>query len=133
VGVLADSLQQRIRSAEVIAALDSNNTCLITQQHPDTGFSTGSAMARNKLMYALSTLTVVVASDHGTGGTWAGAKEALQHRYGLTAVWRGEGEGPGNAHLEDLGALSLKSRSDLAVALQTETRPDDPVQMSFID
>lgn len=133
VGVLADSLQQRIRAADTIAALDGNNTCLITQQHPGAGFSTGSAMARNKLIYALSTLTVVVASDDKTGGTWAGATEALQHRYGPVAVWRSSGEGPGNVNLEKLGARPLRSGSDLAVALRTEVGPDEPVQMSLID
>jgi predicted Rossmann fold nucleotide-binding protein DprA/Smf involved in DNA uptake len=133
VGVLADSLLQRIRSPEILSALDRNNTCLITQQSPDASFSTGSAMARNKLIYALSQLTVVVASDKGTGGTWAGATEAFQREYGYVAVWRGAGQGSGNAQLEKLGAQPLMSRSDLALAVQIERHTDEPVQMSFIE
>lgn len=36
------------------------------------------AMARNKLIYALADFALVVASDAGKGGTWAGAEEALK-------------------------------------------------------
>lgn len=133
VGVLADSLQQRIRSAETIAALDDNNTCLITQQHPGAGFSAGAAMARNKVIYGFSRLTMVVASDNETGGTWAGATEALHHRYGYVAVWRGDGEGSGNAHLEKLGARPVASTADLTTVLRSVPSPDEPVQMSLID
>ncbi|MDP2622886.1 MAG: DNA-processing protein DprA, partial [Actinomycetota bacterium] len=131
VGILADSLQQRVRSAEVMAALDAGTTCLISQQHPGAGFSTGAAMGRNKLIYALSAVTVVVASDLETGGTWAGATEAMHHRYGRVAVWRGEGEGPGNARLADLGAKPLRKIGDLQSALVAED--PEPVQMSLIE
>lgn len=131
VGVVADSLHQRIRSTDVITTLDAGHTCLISQQHPDTGFSAGAAMARNKLIYALSKATVVVASDIETGGTWAGATEALHHRYGAVAVWRGDGEGTGNAGLEALGAKPLRKIADLESVLVAEA--PDPVQMSLID
>lgn len=131
VGVLADSLQQRIRSADVMSALDIGTTCLISQQHPGAGFSPGAAMGRNKLIYALSTVTVVVASDLETGGTWAGATEAIRQRYGKVAVWRGQGEGSGNAKLADLGAKPLGKTDDLQAALVTED--PEPIQMSLIE
>ena len=88
-------------------------------------------MGRNKLIYALSAVTVVVASDRDTGGTWAGATEAMQQRYGPVAVWRGEGEGPGNARLADLGAKPLGKISDLQSALVADD--PEPVQMSLIE
>lgn len=138
VGVLADSLQARVRNSDILRALDAGSTCLITQQAPSVGFTPASAMSRNKLVYALSTVTVVVATDEGSGGTWAGAIEAIKRSNGVVAVWRGEGEGPGNAALEQRGALPMRSISDLASLLDTEhldlgTPSEDPVQLGLLD
>jgi len=132
VGVLADSMESRIRSSETLQALDSGQICLITQQHPGVGFSVGAAMGRNKLIYALAKTTVVIAADKGRGGTWEGASEALRRGYGKVAVWRGDGEGPGNSALEKLGAWPIRSAEEL------HDVPDDdagrpPVQMSILD
>ena len=52
--------------------------CLVTPYSPDAGFSVGTAMGRNKLIYALADYAVVVASDVEKGGTWAGATEAMK-------------------------------------------------------
>ena len=70
-------------------------------------------MGRNKLIYALADLTVVVAADTGGGGTWTGADEALRRGVGRVAVWRGDGEGPGNAALESRGAVAIRSAAEL--------------------
>jgi hypothetical protein len=48
--------------------------------------------------------------------------------YGPVAVWRGEGEGPGNQALEDMGAARLEEPSDLADLLET---PSPSEQMSL--
>jgi predicted Rossmann fold nucleotide-binding protein DprA/Smf involved in DNA uptake len=113
VGVIADSLHKRIRSPDIASALEEGHTCLTSIQHPAAGFTPASAMGRNKLIYALSDMTVVVASDQDSGGTWAGATEALRRRYGRVVVWRGRGEGAGNAALERQGATPLTSVADL--------------------
>ena len=131
VGVLADSLLQRIRKADTLRALDAGNTCLVTQQHPETGFSAAAAMARNKIVYALSDLTVVVATDEGKGGTWAGATECLSRGYGRVAVWRGPGEGPGNSALERRGATPIVSVQDI-VALLNDEDEAPPEQLSIL-
>lgn len=55
-------------------------------------FSVGNAMGRNKIIYGLSRCTIVVATDDGTGGTWAGATEALKNHYGRVASWTGAGQ-----------------------------------------
>jgi hypothetical protein len=49
----------------------------------------------------------VVASDHETGGTWAGATEALKNHYGRVASWIGPGSGAGNSALVQRGAAEL--------------------------
>ena len=132
VGVLADSLAGRIRRPDTLRALDSGQICLITHQHPGAGFGAGAAIGRNKLIYALAKLTVVVATDRGRGGTWEGASEALRSGYGRVAVWRGGGEGPGNAALEDLGAEPIRAVEELCGLVDADT-PEPPAQMSMLE
>ena len=124
VGILAGSLVSDIGKAETRRALLEGNMALATPYSPEAPFSPGTAMGRNKLIYSLSTLTVVVASDDGTGGTWFGAVEALRRGFGRVAVWRGSGEGPGNAHLARMGARSIESIDSLDELLG---EPDEPV------
>jgi predicted Rossmann fold nucleotide-binding protein DprA/Smf involved in DNA uptake len=132
IGVLADSLQARIRNSDVLRALDDGDTCLVSQQIPSAGFTPASAMARNKLIYALSDLTVVVASDLDSGGTWSGAVEALNRGVSRVVVWRGAGEGPGNEALERSGASPLRSAGELSALFAAE-RPSAPEQLSLAD
>lgn len=78
VGVLADSLEKAIRIPEYRTALSRGDACLVTAFHPAAGFSVGAAMGRNRLIYTLADHAIVVASDAGKGGTWAGSTEALK-------------------------------------------------------
>lgn len=70
-------------------------------------------MGRNKLIYSLSDVTVAVAADTGSGGTWSGATEAIRGDYCRVAVWRGSGKGPGNEPLERRGAQPLTDTSEI--------------------
>lgn len=130
IGVLADSLIARIRRPDVLQALDDGDVCLVAQQAPSSGFTAGAAMSRNKIIYGLSAVTVVVASDEDSGGTWAGAKEALKAGNGVVAVWRGEGEGAGNRALEDMGASRLEDPSDL-VSLLDARSPSEQMSLEL--
>lgn len=113
VGVLAESLSRKLKGPDVRRAVYDGSTVMCTPYSPDAPFSAGNAMGRNKLIYAQAALTVVVASDDGSGGTWYGATEALKHGYGTVAVWRGDGEGPGNGPLQERGALPVSSLDDI--------------------
>jgi|TARA_B100000959_G_scaffold237073_1_gene256241 predicted Rossmann fold nucleotide-binding protein DprA/Smf involved in DNA uptake len=124
VGILADSLTRQIARAGARKALLNGDTVLATPYGPEAPFSVGTAMGRNKVIYALSTLTVVVASDRETGGTWAGAIEALRGGFGRVAVWRGPGEGSGNAHLVRRGATPFDNVDQFDEIL---AEPDEPV------
>jgi predicted Rossmann fold nucleotide-binding protein DprA/Smf involved in DNA uptake len=64
-------------------------------------------MARNRLIYALSDLAIVVSTTEGTGGTWAGAIENLQRRWAPLAIWSGTGAPYANSRLVDLGGFPL--------------------------
>ncbi len=113
IGIPADSLTRTLRPAATRRALYDGRTAICTPYAPDSPFSVGKAMGRNKLIYALSAVTVAVASDKGSGGTWSGATDAMKGGYCRVAVWRGPGEGPGNEALEEKGAIPITDVSRL--------------------
>ena len=140
VGILAESLTRKLKRPDVRRAVYDGSTVLCTPYSPDAPFSAGNAMGRNKLIYAQGALTVVVASDAETGGTWSGANETLKHRLGRVAVWRGDGEGPGNELLQQRGAEPVSSIDDIGSLLdeanspqpgQPAPQPTAPRQQSF--
>jgi len=63
---------------------------------PGAAFSAGAAMGRNKSIYALADVAVVVSSAVGSGGTWAGAVEALKARWVPVIVRRRQDAPAGN-------------------------------------
>jgi predicted Rossmann fold nucleotide-binding protein DprA/Smf involved in DNA uptake len=113
VGILADSLTQAVRDAEIRHMVGEGQLCLCTPYRPTAGFSVANAMGRNKLIYALSQATLVVSADLEKGGTWAGAVEALKGNLTPLLVWTGEGAGEGNASLSSLGGTDVASISEL--------------------
>ena len=123
VGVLAESLVRKLRSADIRRAIHDGRTVMCTPYSPEAPFSVGNAMGRNKLIYALSDLALVVAADAGTGGSWSGATEALRRGFGRVAVWRGPGEGPGNEKLEERGAVPVTSLDELEAAFLEPAEP----------
>lgn len=118
VGVLPAGLARMSRERDVRTFIANDQLCLISQVNPDAGFSVGNAMGRNKLIYALSELTIVVATAEGSGGTWAGANENLKRGWAPLAVWTGSGAPEGNQALERNGAYAFSSlpedRADFA-------------------
>ena len=125
VGILAESLLRKLKRPDVRRAVYDGSTVMCTPYSPDAPFSAGNAMGRNKLIYAQAALTVVIASDVDSGGTWSGASEALKHGYGRVAVWRGDGEGPGNEPLQQRGATPVTSLDDIE-SLLDRAHPPEP-------
>ena len=123
VGILAESLWRKLKRPDVRRAVHEGSTVMCTPYSPDAPFSAGNAMGRNKLIYAHAALTVVVASDDGSGGTWSGATEGLKHGYGPVAVWCGPGEGPGNEPLQRHGAVPVTSVDDIESLLEAAISP----------
>jgi len=113
VGVLADSLVRMTRDPEVRRAVTDGRLCLCTPYKPTAPFSVANAMGRNKLIYALSKATLVVAADAETGGTWAGAVEAIRQSTTSVLVWSGAGGGPGNALLAQRGGIGVARLDEL--------------------
>ena len=117
VGVIADSLDRAIAKPSTRQSVVRGGLCLLTPYAPTAAFTTAAAMARNKIVYALSSAVVVVRSDAESGGTWAGAAEALTHGYGNVAAWVGTGSTEGNRRLVQLGARPVASLDDIEVVL----------------
>jgi predicted Rossmann fold nucleotide-binding protein DprA/Smf involved in DNA uptake len=115
VAVLAGSLEAAISRAETRRALMRGQRCLCTPYRPDVAYTAASARGRNKIVHALGRITLVVAVEpDDTDAT--GAREAIDKGYGIVAVWRGAGAGPGNDALETAGAHPITAVADLIAA-----------------
>jgi predicted Rossmann fold nucleotide-binding protein DprA/Smf involved in DNA uptake len=85
--------------------LSRGDLCLATPYSPGAGFSVGAAMGRNRLIYTLADYALVVASEAGKGGTWAGASEALKNGWIPVFVLEHAQMPEGNPLLLERGAL----------------------------
>lgn len=103
VSIVPDHLQRdRLRRTNR-EAIDSGHLTMVSAVHPNTSFVVGNAMYRNRLIYALSDLTLVVSTSGAKGGTWAGATQNLKHRWAPLAVWTGVGAPEANSELVKRG------------------------------
>jgi predicted Rossmann fold nucleotide-binding protein DprA/Smf involved in DNA uptake len=126
-GALADSLEGTLRKPEVRELVLDGRLALVTPYAPDAGFSVGAAMGRNKVIYGLAEFAVVVSSDYQTGGTWAGAAEAIKGDWCPLFVREGADVPKGNRELIKLGGTALSdtelgSLDDLRQWLRAHTR-----------
>ncbi|HKA21356.1 MAG TPA: DNA-processing protein DprA [Blastocatellia bacterium] len=111
-GLLADSLEKGIRAVDARRALEEGQLVLATSFSPSASFNIGTAMARNKLIYALSDYALVIASDAEKGGTWAGAEEALKAGWVPVFVVDGPNVPDGNRMLLQRGAVPFPDSFD---------------------
>jgi predicted Rossmann fold nucleotide-binding protein DprA/Smf involved in DNA uptake len=123
VGVPAEGLRVAARSPEVRRRVHAGELCIASPYAPGMRFTAGNAMGRNKIVYGLADVTLVVCSDNGSGGTWEGAKEAIRRGFGPVAIWSGDGEGPGNAALVALGGTPI---TDVHDVLEIASKPNEP-------
>ena len=111
-GLLADSLEKAIRAADARTHIEEGQLVLATPYSPQASFNVGMAMARNKLIYALSDFALVIASDAEKGGTWAGAEEALKAGDVPVFVVEGSAAPDGNRLLIKRGAIPFPDSFD---------------------
>ena len=106
IGVLADSLERAALNRENRSYLLEERLVLISPYDPAAGFHVGTAMQRNKLIYAFADAALVVSSDFQKGGTWTGAIEQLEKLHLTTLYVRsGSDTGQGLNALRQKGAL----------------------------
>src|SRR6202042_2602959 len=79
VGVPVEPLERLVRRPALRLPLTEGTLTLVTPFHPATRWQARNAMRRNRIVYAMSGAAVVAATAAGSGGTWTGAIENLQH------------------------------------------------------
>ena len=106
IGVLAADLLKTSVNRQNRLGLQDGRLVLVSPFYPEAGFNAGNAMGRNKYIYALSDMALVIDSALGSGGTWEGALEALAQQW-VPLYVRTPGNGPGNAALVDKGGVAF--------------------------
>ncbi|NQT34902.1 DNA-protecting protein DprA [bacterium] len=101
IGVLAGDLARNSAVPELRDMLETGRLTMITLRKPDTPFSVGGAMERNKMIYGLAQAAVIVSSEENKGGTWAGADE--NHRHWRVPLFVRDADIPGNRSMIRMG------------------------------
>jgi predicted Rossmann fold nucleotide-binding protein DprA/Smf involved in DNA uptake len=104
VGVLSEGVTHSLRDSSARDHVLEGSMALTSPFHPDVTFRAANAMARNKIVYCLAEAALIVSSSAKTGGTWAGATEALHRRWLPVYVRDGRKSPPGNHDLIKEGA-----------------------------
>jgi predicted Rossmann fold nucleotide-binding protein DprA/Smf involved in DNA uptake len=133
VGVPTEGIRTAARSPEIRRRAHAGELCIASPYGPTMRFTAGNAMGRNKIIYALADVTLVVCSDSGSGGTWEGASEALRRGFGRVAVWMGDGAGPGNSKLVELGGVAVNEVAEVVTLETVESAPAAARQPSLFD
>ena len=106
IGILAENLLKMSLERASRHAIADSRLVLLSPYHPNARFTVGTAMSRNKLIYALADYGLVVSVEYKKGGTWAGAEEELKRDHSLPVFVRlGENAPQGNSKLLALGAI----------------------------
>ncbi|MBR5734231.1 MAG: DNA-protecting protein DprA, partial [Desulfovibrionaceae bacterium] len=135
VGFVAESLLKKSVSPDFRRGIAEGLVLLLSPYFPESSFSVGAAMGRNKLIYAQAAFALVVCSDT-KGGTWSGATEELRRENRRPVFIRAEaGCPPGNTGLLELGGIpwpETPSGVDLRTLLAERARGalDQPVGMA---
>lgn len=119
VGVLPEGVERRLKESSTRSAVAGGQATLVSPYHPAAAFSAGAAMGRNKLIYALSDVAVIVSSAEGSGGTWTGAVEALKGGWVPILVRDDPGVPDGNRALLARGASPVRV-ADLEASMPAE-------------
>jgi len=126
IGVLAENLLKKSLERNARKAISDDQLLLISPYHPNARFTVGTAMGRNKLIYAMADYGLVVSAEHKKGGTWAGATEELKRENALPIFIRsGKNIPTGNKELLELGAIEwqeLISRDNLSQQLSDSAK-----------
>ena len=113
IGILAENLLKKSVERSARQAIADRRLLLLSPYHPNARFTVGTAMGRNKLIYAMSDYGMVVSAEHKKGGTWAGAEEELKRENPLPVFVRIGSDVPqGNSKLLDLGAIPWPASID---------------------
>lgn len=146
VGVLAENLLKASVERHARRAIADGQLLLMSPYHPNARFAVGTAMGRNKLIYAMADYGLVVSADYNKGGTWSGAIEELKRDKPIPVFVRTGQDAPaGNHKLLESGAhpwpdhiIQGEMATQLAEGAMRKSAPastkkSDPQQMSLLD
>ncbi len=122
---IADSMLRKIKDKIILQGIMDGKLVLLSSSKPDAVFNVGMAMMRNKYIYAQSDGTIVVRSDKGKGGTWAGATENMKADpvWSVPLCW--EKDYDGNQELIKMGCIPIDEDWDVdlkAARIQYQAR-----------
>ena len=128
IGVLGNNLERAALNRGNREPLMDGSLVLVSSFDPAVRFRGWQAMERNKQIYALADAALVVNSDLGHGGTWAGATEQLGKLRYVPVYVRSNGEpcrGLDELVVRGAGTWSEpKTPSDLREILFDDASPD---------
>lgn len=124
--MLPDSLAKQALKHQFRKYLDSEHLALISPYAPDAGYRTGTAMGRNRLIYCLADAALVVRSVRHSGGTFAGAKQALEGQWTQVWVLPSDDIATGNRALHDDHGAHWLPESDLTPVWESIRRTPEP-------
>ena len=128
IGVLGNNLERAALNRGNREPLMDGRLVLVSSFDPAVRFRGWQAMERNKQIYALADAALVVNSDLGHGGTWAGATEQLEKLRYVPVYVRSNGEpcrGLDELVVRGAGTWSEpKTPSDLREILFDDASPD---------
>jgi predicted Rossmann fold nucleotide-binding protein DprA/Smf involved in DNA uptake len=141
IGVLAENLLKKSVERKNRHAIAEGRLLLLSPYHPNARFTVGTAMGRNKLIYAMADYGLVVSADYKKGGTWAGATEELKRNNPRPIFVRtGSNVPQGNSKLLELGAIAWPKvteknnlRAQLAEAASCDIQQEEVEQLTLFD
>jgi predicted Rossmann fold nucleotide-binding protein DprA/Smf involved in DNA uptake len=113
IGILAENLLKKSVERSARHAITDKRLLLLSPYHPNARFTVGTAMGRNKLIYAMADYGLVVSAEYKKGGTWAGAIEELNRDNSRPVFVRTGNNAPlGNNKLLDCGAIAWPQNTE---------------------
>ncbi|HIF9142465.1 TPA: DNA-processing protein DprA [Photobacterium damselae] len=111
--VMAENLEKAAINRNNREHILNHKLVLVSAYDPKARFNVGHAMQRNKLIYGLSQVALVVDATANKGGTWAGAAEQLDNLNLVPVYVRSSGpESKGLEALKTKGAIPWPNPSN---------------------
>jgi predicted Rossmann fold nucleotide-binding protein DprA/Smf involved in DNA uptake len=108
VAVLPGDLERASTARAFREPILAGQLAMLSPYHPNARFTVGNAMGRNRLIYGLSDIVIVVNAAEGSGGTWAGAIENLRAGWVPVYARQGASVDAGNRALLEHGARPIE-------------------------
>lgn len=118
---IAGGLSAILKKKDIREHVIKKHRLILSEMLPDSAFTVGSAMSRNKYIYAHSEGTVIIKSDLNKGGTWTGAQENIKHEW--SKIFCRDINYPGNMELIRMGAIAINEdwNGDVRITPENKT------------